>query len=54
MKVLALPALAILAVVVWRVRRDAEHVKPLTARWVPPLPTGSDGRVIEWRRQGVL
>ena len=54
-KVLVIPAFAILTLLAWRFRRDMRLLEPMPLPVVVPLaPASSDGLVVAWRRAGVI
>ena len=54
-KVLVIPAFAILTLLAWRFRRDSRLMAPMALKVVAPLAApSSDGLVVAWRRAGVI
>ena len=55
MKVLVIPAFAVIALIAWWRRRDTPLRKPIVLPTVMPLAKAtSDGLVGAWRRAGVM
>jgi hypothetical protein len=54
-KVLVIPAVAVIALIAWWGRKDTPLRKPVARPFVLPIARGTrDGLVVAWRRAGII